>query len=365
VRYLLIIPLMLVSAAALAQTAADQLTKAVQETQCARPDRALIKVESDGQTSWTSQSVASAKYNRQVKGFNDCTRVYVDNANREITRIRNDAQSQLDQMTGSATGRIHRIERQINDAIEMVKAVNGIASVAPSGPDTAPDAFPEPECKLPDQGLLVPLRRARDNAVRERQYDGQIRTYENCMRGWIAEAKSEISQIKLATESSMKVVTADANRQILQIWDTILDVVKQGDLAQKEQAGALASLKEQLAAAMPAPSASQETETVVSSDVRLPRSADQPTGEGDPDAISCRKAQPLPGLHFMGPEICKRNREWAKFYKRGENLGPDGKQILESEKARTFAPDHCFSHTRFINGVPVTETTCSQSAHGM
>jgi hypothetical protein len=109
---------MLVPAGAFAQTAADQLAKTVQETQCARPDRALIKVESDGQTQWTSQSIGSVKYDRQVKGFNDCTRVYVDKANLEITRIRNDAQSQLDRMIADATGRIRRIERQIRMRIE-------------------------------------------------------------------------------------------------------------------------------------------------------------------------------------------------------------------------------------------------------
>jgi hypothetical protein len=365
VRYLLIIPVVLVPAAALAQTAADQLTKAVQETQCAQPDRTLIKVESSGQTRWVSESAASAKYNRQVKGFNDCTRIYVDKANLQITRIRNDAQSQLNRMTEDATSRIRRIERQVNDAIEKVKEVNGLASVASSGPDIALDAFPEPECQTPDGTLLIPLRGVRDNSARERRYDGQIKSYEACMRGWIIQAKSEISQIKADTESLMKSVTTDANRQILEIWNTILETVKQADTAQKEQARALDDLKAQLAAATPLPSSLPPTETVVSTDVRLPRSADQPTGEGDPDAIACRAPQQLPGVHFMGPEICKRNREWARLYKRGENLSPDGKRILESEKARTLAPDHCFSHTRFINGVPVTEVNCSQSAHGM
>jgi hypothetical protein len=98
---------------------------------------------------------------------------------------------------------------------------------------------------------------------------------------------------------------------------------------------------------------------------RLPRSADQPTGEGDPDAISCRKPQQLPGVHFMGPEICKHNSEWAKLYKRGENLSPDGKQILQAEKLRTMTPEHCILHTVFERGQPVMETFCSQGERGM
>lgn len=365
-RHLAIILMALVPAGALAQTAADQLSKTVQDSQCTRPDRTLIKVESDGLTQWTSQSAPSVKYDRQVKGFNDCTRVYVEKANLEITRIRNDAQSQLDQMTEDATSRIRRIEAQIGNAIERVKEVNGLASVASSGPDIALDAFPEPDCQTPDDKLLIPQRGARDNSARERRYDGQIKIYESCMRGWIAQAKSQILQIKTDTEAAMKSVTADANRQILEIWDTILEAVKQADVAQKEQSSALEALKAQLAAHIPpatdSPSAS---ESVVVTDVRLPRSPDQPTGKGDPDAISCRASQQLPGEHRMGPEICKRNREWAALAKRGQNISPDGKKIVEGEKARTFAPDHCFSHTRFVNGVPITEVNCSQSAHGM
>jgi len=365
-RHLLIIPVLLVPVAALAQTAADQLAKSVQEAQCTRPDRTLIKVERDGQTVWTSESTASAKYNRQAKGFNDCARVYVEKANVEITRIRDDTKKQTDMMADTATGRIRRIERQINDAIERVKAVEGLASVAPGGPDMALDAFPEAECKAPDEGLLVPPKGARNNIARERRYDGQIKSYEACMRDWVGQAKSEIAQIKRDTEAAMKPVTADANRQILEIWDTILETVQQADLAQKEQANALAGLKAQLATNMPAPPAALPTssESVVVTDTRLPRFDDQPTGDGDPDAIACRKAQPLPGQRLMGPEICKRNREWARLFQRGENVSPDGKTILEGEKQRTFAPDHCTLHTVFTNGGPVVQTFCSQSAHG-
>jgi hypothetical protein len=363
-RHLVIALMILVPVGAFAQTAADQLTKAVQETQCTRPDRKLIKAEQDGQTVWTSESTASAKYNQQVKGFNDCARVYVERANVEITRIRDEAKKQLDAMADNATSRIRRIEQQINNAIERVKAVEGLASVAPSGPDVALDAFPEAECKMPDEGLLVPRKGARNNIARERRYDGQVKIYESCLRDWVTQAKSEIAQIKRDTESAMKPVSADANRQILEIWNTILDTIQQADLAQKEQANALAALKDQLAANMPPPVSASASESVVVTDIRLPRFDDQPKGEGDPDAISCRKAQPLPGQHLMGPDICKRNREWARLFQRGENLSPDGKTILESEKQRTFAPDHCYSHTVFVNGVPITETFCAPSAHG-
>ncbi|HEX4272869.1 MAG TPA: hypothetical protein VHZ32_15870, partial [Rhizomicrobium sp.] len=32
-----------------------------------------------------------------------------------------------------------------------------------------------------------------------------------------------------------------------------------------------------------------------------------PTGEGDPDAITCRPPQPIPDSRLRGPEVCKKN----------------------------------------------------------
>jgi hypothetical protein len=211
----------------------------------------------------------------------------------------------------------------------------------------------------------MPQRGVRDNSARDALYDGQMKGYETCMRGWIAQAKSEISQIKADAETSMKQVTADANRQILEIWDTILEAVKQADVAGRNRSAALDALKAQLAAATPQPSSQRQQREPLCRRMcgcRVLRTSRRAR------AIRCNRLpqpQQLPGVHFMGPEICKRNREWAQLSKRGENLSPDGKKILESEKARTLAPDHCFSRTRFINGVPITETNCSQSAHGM
>ena len=90
---------------------------------------------------------------------------------------------------------------------------------------------------------------------------------------------------------------------------------------------------------------------------RLPRSADMPTGEGDPDAISCRTPQQLAGSRLMGPEICKRNREWAKLYKRGDTISPDGGKIVMGEKQRTYNPQVCV--TNFNPAQPsVMVTTC-------
>ncbi|HET7085293.1 MAG TPA: hypothetical protein VFI23_11020 [Rhizomicrobium sp.] len=337
-RYLLVILLLLCPVCALAGNAGALLTQEVLESKCAAPDRTLIKQYSNGGTQWISERAPSKKYNEQVKGFNDCVRVYVEQANREIIRIRDDTKLQLDQMAGNATARIRRIERQIGAAIERVKAVNGLSSVEPAGPDAALDAFPEPECKSPDEKLLIPLRRARDNSARERQYDDQIQAYGTCMRGWIAEAKSEIVQIKTNTEAGMKPVTADANRQILQIWATILDVAKQADIAQREQDMLLADFRASTAIPV-APPSTPATGSPATTDAQLAHSDDMPTGAGDPDGISCRKPQRLSDSRFMGPEICKRNRVWADLYKNGKNISADGQKIVDSEKGSLLGPD--------------------------
>jgi hypothetical protein len=87
-------------------------------------------------------------------------------------------------------------------------------------------------------------------------------------------------------------------------------------------------------------------ESVTVSGERMPRSADMPTGTGDPGAISCRMPQQLANSRLMGPEICKHNRDWAKLYKDGRNLSADGTKIVESEKGRTFNPLNCIATIR-------------------
>jgi hypothetical protein len=68
---------------------------------------------------------------------------------------------------------------------------------------------------------------------------------------------------------------------------------------------------------------------------------DNPDGKGDPDAIVCRKQQQMPGSRLMAPPVCKSNREWAQIRKDGNDVSPDGRQIVQSEKARTLNPAVC------------------------
>ena len=49
-----------------------------------------------------------------------------------------------------------------------------------------------------------------------------------------------------------------------------------------------------------------------------------PTGEGDPEAITCRPPQPLPESRFNGPEVCKKNSVWAQYRHDDMDVAPDG-----------------------------------------
>jgi beta-lactamase regulating signal transducer with metallopeptidase domain len=57
-----------------------------------------------------------------------------------------------------------------------------------------------------------------------------------------------------------------------------------------------------------------------------------PRGNGDPDAVTCRVPQLLPGSRLPGPEVCETNRFWAALYAEGRRLGPDGLSLTASER---------------------------------
>jgi hypothetical protein len=53
-----------------------------------------------------------------------------------------------------------------------------------------------------------------------------------------------------------------------------------------------------------------------------------PSGQGDPNAVVCRAPQPLPGSG-MGPKICMHNDIWARLTMTGQDLAADGKSVFE------------------------------------
>jgi beta-lactamase regulating signal transducer with metallopeptidase domain len=53
-----------------------------------------------------------------------------------------------------------------------------------------------------------------------------------------------------------------------------------------------------------------------------------PQGNGDPDRVTCRVPEALPGSRLPGPRICQTNREWASLRARHEDITPDGASII-------------------------------------
>src|SRR5258707_11692004 len=93
-----------VCSSARAVSAGDVVSDKIMQTKCNKPDSALIKPGT------------SDKYNAQAKGFNDCLRVYVENENGKIARIRGEASAEFDRIMESSTSQIRDIESAIDSA---------------------------------------------------------------------------------------------------------------------------------------------------------------------------------------------------------------------------------------------------------
>jgi hypothetical protein len=330
----------------------------IMSSKCTRPDSKLIR-----------PGGLSEKYNHQAKDFNDCLRIYVENENNKITRIRAEAGGTFDRITDSATSQIRDIERAIANAITEVHIVNGEAmDTGLPPPAIALTSFPVAECKKPDAALLRPAKGKQVASLQATdRYEAQRLDYESCMRLYVAQAKNEIIRVKANAEAAFHQVAEDANPRITQINSDVTEALNEARKASGERDAAVNAFHSPLPADGLSPAAFQplqnqqgqaDTESVTVSGERLPRSADMPTGAGDPDAISCRAPQQLPGSRLMGPEICKRNRDWAKLYKDGQNLSPDGTQIVKGERERTFNVQACTTQFSVPNRSDVMVTNC-------
>jgi hypothetical protein len=101
------------------------------DPQCARPIVHLIKPEysyagnvSDSGPVVTYNSQLR-QYNRQTAAYNSCMNSHIDGANGELTRIQNDANDRIKQISENANAQLKRIEGRISDA---VKDANDAAS---------------------------------------------------------------------------------------------------------------------------------------------------------------------------------------------------------------------------------------------
>ena len=54
----------------------------------------------------------------------------------------------------------------------------------------------------------------------------------------------------------------------------------------------------------------------------------RPTGEGDPEAITCRVPQTLPGSRLPGPAVCNANKVWASLRSQGKDITADGRTVV-------------------------------------
>ena len=66
-----------------------------------------------------------------------------------------------------------------------------------------------------------------------------------------------------------------------------------------------------------------------------------PSGEGDPLAITCRLPQMMPSSRLPGPEVCKTNKDWARYRRDGMDVAADGIHDVPSEKLRSINPGAC------------------------
>jgi hypothetical protein len=72
-----------------------------------------------------------------------------------------------------------------------------------------------------------------------------------------------------------------------------------------------------------------------------PATAAYPDGTGDPDAITCRPPQVIPGQRLPGPQVCKLNAQWALLRKNGQDISADGKDIVPDPKGSNIKAMNC------------------------
>lgn len=56
---------------------------------------------------------------------------------------------------------------------------------------------------------------------------------------------------------------------------------------------------------------------------------DTPSGKGDPNTLVCRAPQQLAGSDQMGPKRCGYNFEWWQLTTHGKDLAPDGTTVVD------------------------------------
>ena len=65
----------------------------------------------------------------------------------------------------------------------------------------------------------------------------------------------------------------------------------------------------------------------------------QEAAAGEADAITCREPQPIPGSRLLGPQVCRTGRQWADLRARHQDIGPDGRTIIQLDGAGRVCND--------------------------
>ena len=92
----------------------------------------------------------------------------------------------------------------------------------------------------------------------------------------------------------------------------------------------------------------------------FPVFAETPSGDGDPNAISCRAPQALES-GAMGPRICMHNNVWVRLTMTGQDLSADGTKVFA--RAATAEPTGAGNPDAVTCRKPVT-TTASRVRRG-
>lgn len=61
--------------------------------------------------------------------------------------------------------------------------------------------------------------------------------------------------------------------------------------------------------------------------------AGQPSGEGDPEQVVCRRPMQIPNSRMQGPRICKKNAVWAQYREDGMMVSEDGTRDVPVKQA--------------------------------
>jgi hypothetical protein len=93
----------------------------------------------------------------------------------------------------------------------------------------------------------------------------------------------------------------------------------------------------------PAPVAKSSPEQFAAIALRHATSALAPIGTGDPNAITCRAPQVLPGSRLPGPTVCKFNRVWAQLRTSGLEISADGTYLFGWGRTVWALASHCYT----------------------